>query len=353
MAVPVAAIIKKVALSVGRDKNGLKFIAGLILGITVILFLPLAFILCVFNGEFTVDSNRLQEQVSTQLSAEDLAVLQTVEDTMCTIEEAMCSAGFPERVTEAQVLYTLALSKFASEDGFVDTLVSCFASNQSDAELIASVNRAFGTEIIHEDFTLVMRGIRAVAIDSSGYIDPASKNNLDLVQWAKEAEEDGWGYVWGTYGKVLDLQLLEEKLEQYPDELSKHEDYIRENWLGGRTADCAGLIKGYGWFDPETGEILYGTNGMPDVGSDKMYLDAAESGTIDTIPEIPGLAVWRAGHIGIYIGGGEVIHASSTMVGVIRSPLDGGDWTHWLKIPYINYIEETEEVIVEESEFWH
>ena len=36
-----------------------------------------------------------------------------------------------------------------------------------------------------------------------------------------------------------------------------------------------------------------------------MFANATVKGTIDTIPEIPGLAVWHEGHIGIYIGNGE------------------------------------------------
>ena len=122
-----------------------------------------------------------------------------------------------------------------------------------------------------------------------------------------------------------------------------YEDFIRQNWLGGRTADCVGLIKGYGWYNTETAQIEIGANGMPDIGADTMYENAAEKGTIDTIPEIPGLAVWHEGHIGIYIGNGEVIQAANTNAGVIRTPIGQTGWTHWLKIPYISYIEETEE----------
>ena len=81
---------------------------------------------------------------------------------------------------------------------------------------------------------------------------------------------------------------------------------------------------------------------MPDIGSDTMYENATEKGTIDTIPEIPGLAVWKEGHIGVYIGNGEVVEAYGTTTGVIRSQLADGGWTHWLKIPYITYLEETE-----------
>ena len=41
--------------------------------------------------------------------------------------------------------------------------------------------------------------------------DPAVKNNLDLVQWAIQAHENGWGYVYGTYGNVLTESLLQDR----------------------------------------------------------------------------------------------------------------------------------------------
>lgn len=82
---------------------------------------------------------------------------------------------------------------------------------------------------------------------------------------------------------------------------------------------------------------------MPDIGADAMYEYASEKGTIDTIPEIPGLAVWHEGHIGVYIGNGEVVQAANTEAGVIRNSLADTAWTHWLKVPYISYVEEQEE----------
>lgn len=123
----------------------------------------------------------------------------------------------------------------------------------------------------------------------------------------------------------------------YPDGVGSYEDFIRANWLGGRTTDCVGLIKGYGWLSPETMTIDYGTHGMPDIGANQMYYSATESGTIDTMPDIPGLAVWHDGHIGVYIGGGQVIEAMGTKYGVVKTELANRGWTHWLKIPYINY----------------
>lgn len=177
----------------------------------------------------------------------------------------------------------------------------------------------------------------SIDLDISSFVDPANKNAADLVTYATHAWESGWGYVWGTYGNVLTESLLTYKVSQYPDGVGNHEDTIRANWLGGRTTDCVGLIKGYGWLSPETMTIDYGTHGMPDIGANQMYYNAKESGPISTMPDIPGLAVWHEGHIGVYIGGGQVVEAMGTKYGVVKTELAGRGWTHWLKVPYINY----------------
>ena len=48
-------------------------------------------------------------------------------------------------------------------------------------------------------------------------------------------------------------------------------------------------------------------------------------------------------HFGVYIGNGYAIEAMGTRYGVVKTRVAARSWTHWLKIPYINYIEETEE----------
>ena len=84
-------------------------------------------------------------------------------------------------------------------------------------------------------------------------------------------------------------------------------------------------------------EIEYGTNGMPDIGADTMYNSAAVSGSMDTMPDVPGVAVWKSGHIGIYVGNGKVIEAMGTKYGVVKTNLTDRSWSAWLEIPYINY----------------
>ena len=334
MAAPaVGAALKKVATYILTDKKALK-VVGLIVGIIlVIILLPIGALLAIFNGGIEIDTGRLDEIYQGR----QIQLVEIWES----VESAMTDAGFDQtRIDEAQALFIFGLSEHVGEDGFADDLVSCFEEEQTDSELIDAVNAKFGTSIEVEDFQNAMASTRNAYINTSNYVDPSTKNNLDLVKWSEFAADKSWGYVWGTYGTVLSPDFLESKIIQYPDEVGGKEDFIRENWLGKRTADCVGLIKGYSWYDTASQMTILVSNGMPDIGADIMYENATEKGTIDTIPEIPGLAVWKEGHIGVYIGDGKVVEAYGTTSGVIRSELANGGWTHWLKIPYITYLEQ-------------
>ena len=342
MSATIAAALKKLAVYILTDKKTLKIAIGIILGVIIIIIMPIVAVVSIFNGDINIDTDRLQPMVVQNLSAEDKVKLQFVEDTMNSIDEKMKAAGFNGRIKEAQVLYVLALSDFSHNPDFADKLVSCFSENQTDEQLISNINSAFGTQLTAEDFSNVMGNIRSMHIDTSNYTNSKTKNNLDLVKWAKHAQESGWGYVWGTHGNLLNKTELERLESVFGTHVTDYDDFIRHNLLGKRTADCVGLIKGYGWYDAESGKISIGANGMQDVSANGMFQAAKEKGTIDTLPEIPGLAVWQEGHIGIYIGNGEVIHAANTTAGVIRTPIGQSGWTHWLKVPYIKYIEESE-----------
>ena len=92
---------------------------------------------------------------------------------------------------------------------------------------------------------------------------------------------------------------MESKIRQYPDGVGSYADVIRSKWLGGRTADCVGLIKGVRLAGHGLHDDPVRHQRMPDIGADTMYRNAAVKGPISTIPETPGLAVWKSGHIGV------------------------------------------------------
>ena len=82
---------------------------------------------------------------------------------------------------------------------------------------------------------------------------------------------------------------------------------------------------------------------MPDIATEQMIEWCDEKGSMDTMPEIPGLLLWMDGHVGIYIGDGYAIEAMGTRYGVVKTQVAGRGWQKWGKIPCIEYIEEAEE----------
>lgn len=168
--------------------------------------------------------------------------------------------------------------------------------------------------------------------------------NIKLVEHCKMALQQKWGYVYGTFGTILNEDTLKHKMKQYPQNVSQFETFIRQNWMDRRVTDCIGLIKSYLWWD--NGKVRY--NSTQDKSANGMYQVAKEKGAINTIPEVPGILVWKSGHIGVYIGNGQVIESRGTKQGVIQSPLKGSGsagWTNWCKCVYIGYTDAKEEIV--------
>ena len=154
MAAPaLIPIIKKVATYIATNPKALKKVVGIVIGVVVIIAMPIIALLGIFTGGVDLNIDRLQEMiVENQSSASGV---------MTEIEEKMLSAGYSHlNVKEAQAIYSLALFTRGSEEGFTDTLVGCFSKGQSDEDLIAKVNAAFGTNILASDFTSAVQKMR-------------------------------------------------------------------------------------------------------------------------------------------------------------------------------------------------
>ena len=343
MSAEVAAV--KALATVASDKRGRVTIATILCSILMLFFLPLiVYMVRMSNlGEVKIDTVQSQESIVQNMSAEEKAKLQHVENVMNEISKECSKRKLKSIVSKkAQAVYACAFYDVEKSDNdFISKLVDCFEQAQDDNELLNMLNSAFGTNISAEDFSHLMSVISNTVIDID--LSNTDKNNLDLVKWAQMAYDNKWGYVWGSHGDVLTSSELKRLKKVFGANVTDKEDYIKSHWLGRRTSDCVGLIKGYGWYDETSGTIKYGTNGMKDVTADGMFNAAVEKGPISTMPDIPGIAVWHQGHIGVYIGNGYVIHAANTYDGVIKTPITSSGWTHWLKVPYINYIEETED----------
>lgn len=170
--------------------------------------------------------------------------------------------------------------------------------------------------------------------------------NIGLVNHVKKALAEGWEYVYGTIGQVLTKFILAQKADQYPEQIYKYYSLV-QSFIGKRTVDCVCLIKSYLWWDPTKNDVVYDIkydkfNGVW-MSADGVFQVATKKGPITTMPEIPGICVRYPGHIGVYIGNGEVIEARGTKYGVVKTKLKDRPWTHWLKYPGIEYRGEIEE----------
>lgn len=141
----------------------------------------------------------------------------------------------------------------------------------------------------------------------------------------------GKPYWYGTFGQAASESLHAEKKNQYPNYYTTPYD--------GATAkvhDCVGLIKGYLWCDsPEDNTPVY--NAAQDRSANGMLRTCDTTGEIATMPEVPGLLVFYTNHVGVYVGGGEVIEARGRKYGVIKTKLTERPWTSWGYCSYITY----------------
>lgn len=163
-----------------------------------------------------------------------------------------------------------------------------------------------------------------------------SKTNTGLVEYCKA--QLGKPYWMGTFGQTASAALLAQKRRQLPVYYSAA-DFPTQ--YGQRVHDCIGLIKGYIWSETPTSAPVYASNGCPDIDESTMYMRCKEKGMIGTLPEIPGVLVFFEGHVGVYIGGGEVIEARGHAWGVVRTRLKDRPWNKWGMCPYIEYEEDS------------
>lgn len=113
--------------------------------------------------------------------------------------------------------------------------------------------------------------------------------------------------------------------------------------------DCVCMIKGllWGWRGDSArvyGGAQYAVNGVPDIGADTMFQKCTEISTDFSCLEV-GEAVWRSGHIGIYIGDGLAVEATpmwadGVQITACNRPKAGyptRTWTKHGKLPYVRY----------------
>lgn len=162
------------------------------------------------------------------------------------------------------------------------------------------------------------------------------KTNLGLVEYCEA--QLGLPYWYGTFGQLSTKSLLDYKKKQYPRYYTG-QDYL--NQLGLKVHDCVGLIKGYFWCtSPKDSKPKYPTSKdeFPDVSANGLYEWChVKSTDMKQMPDVPGICVFMNGHVGVYIGKGEVIEAMNHRVGVVKTKLKNRQWTRWAYLNKLCY----------------
>lgn len=164
---------------------------------------------------------------------------------------------------------------------------------------------------------------------------------VDLIAKFQYALDNNWGYIWGKAG-VLWTKALQDQLNKTTDEDRKYGRKYGSKWIGHYVADCSGL---FSWAFKQLGGYMYH-------GSNTMWLQyctskgSLKNGKRTDGKELkPGTAVFtynsekkNRGHVGLYIGNGDVIEAQGTQAGVVKSKITNSKWVEWGELKGVDYV---------------
>lgn len=135
----------------------------------------------------------------------------------------------------------------------------------------------------------------------------------DLVNAARQAYDEKWGYIWGKSGQIW---------TQANQDAATRDMTVKygQRWVGKKVADCSGLFV---WaFKQHGGKIYHGS----DTIWNKYLVPETRGALAGEIKIRYGSAVFqnkdgKRTHIGWYIGGGMVEEEKGTQSGCVLSPL--------------------------------
>lgn len=174
----------------------------------------------------------------------------------------------------------------------------------------------------------------------------AEIRTADLIAKFQYALDNKWGYILGTAG----IKWTQAKQDEATGDTAKA---YGKKWIGHYVADCSGLFT---WAFKELGGYMYhGSNTMWNkycVAKGKLVNGKRSDGK-----ELkPGTAVFvlkngnDRSHVGLYIGNGKVIEASSTQTGVIMTDITNKKWAEWGELKGIDYRTNSKDTPAEDKE---
>lgn len=67
MSATIGAALKKIAVALLTDKNVIKTIGGIVIGIIIIVVMPIVAVVSVFNGSMDIDTDKLNQSIQENI----------------------------------------------------------------------------------------------------------------------------------------------------------------------------------------------------------------------------------------------------------------------------------------------
>lgn len=152
-----------------------------------------------------------------------------------------------------------------------------------------------------------------------------AKTAAGLVAFVKT--KLGTNYIYGMKGAVMTQAKFNQLRSMYPTTIPASD--VKK--VGTVCVDCSGTISWY------TG-IIRGSSNFKSTATKVLPISQIDQA-------VPGCAVWRKGHIGVYIGNGEIIEARGSAYGVVLTKVSSRNFTHILWLKDIDYSDASTAVI--------
>lgn len=152
-----------------------------------------------------------------------------------------------------------------------------------------------------------------------------SKTNLGLVEFA--LSKVGCGYIYGATGQIGSEALIHQFAAMFPNIYNLSYISMTHRWIGVESYDCAGVIDAY--------------CGINTTANNYYFRATIKGSSMGNFPGIPGTLVHMDGHVGVYIGNGQVVEARGVNYGVVITTLAARPWARWSQCYLIQYITET------------
>lgn len=137
----------------------------------------------------------------------------------------------------------------------------------------------------------------------------------------------GTPYVYGAKGEILTEEKIQILKRQNPGTYTSTYVNKARKFIGQQCTDCSGLLSWY------TG-MLRGSWNYHDTADEVLPIGSLNESML-------GWALWKPGHIGVYIGNGRCIEAKGINYGTVETAVSDTAWKKVLKLCDIDYSADT------------